>query len=217
MELEYFISPLSSKKLNQEGDSLICENEEYIIKGEIPRFVDSNNYSQAFGLQWKKFQRTQLDSYSNANITEKRLEEAIGHPLSQINGKRILEAGSGAGRFTEILLKYGAIVHSFDYSVAVEANYENNMPNEKLTLFQADIGNIPLPCDMFDYVIVLGVLQHTPSTKKSLEELQRVLKPNGLLVCDHYKYFLGVFTSLYLVWWVIIKNHKIFLSNSLVF
>ena len=80
------------------------------------------------------------------------------------------------------------------------------MPHDKLTLFQADIGKIPLPSNMFDYVICLGVLQHTPSTKKSLEELKRVLKPNGLIVCDHYKYYLGIFTSLYLVWWAIIKR-----------
>jgi len=154
------------------------------------------------------FKKTQFDSETKTAITETRLEEALGQPLTELNGKKILEAGSGAGRFTEVLLKYGAVVYSFDFSNAIEANYDNNMPNDQLTLFQADALNIPLPDNMFDYVIALGMLQHTPSTKKSLKELYRVLKPGGLLTCDHYRFQRGMYTSLYLVWWIIIKQFK---------
>ncbi|MDC0244877.1 class I SAM-dependent methyltransferase [Pseudomonadota bacterium] len=157
-------------------------------------------------MQWNTFKLTQFDSYTNSPVTEKRLEQAFGQPLSSLSGKRVLEAGSGAGRFTEILLKYGAHVYSFDFSNAVEANYENNMPNEKLTLFQADIENIPFQNNFFDAALCLGVLQHTPSTRSSLQELSRVLKPEGELVCDHYKYHRGMFTSCYLIWWFIIKQ-----------
>jgi ubiquinone/menaquinone biosynthesis C-methylase UbiE len=178
----------------------------YPVVGGMPRFVDSDNYTEAFGLQWNAFKRTQLDSHTGTTITEDRLEAAIGHALSELAGKRVLEAGSGAGRFTEILLKHGAVVSSFDFSNAVEANYDNNMPSDRLTLFQADIGRIPFAAEQFDVVVCLGVLQHTPSTRRSLTELARVLKPGGLLVTDHYKWHLGIFTSLYLPWWFVIKR-----------
>ena len=44
----------------------------------------------------------------------------------RLKGEKILEVGSGAGRFTEILLGTGAEITSFDYSNAVTANYNNN-------------------------------------------------------------------------------------------
>jgi SAM-dependent methyltransferase len=42
--------------------------------------------------------------------------------FSSLAGKHVLEAGCGAGRFTEVLLKAGAYVTSIDLSSAVEAN-----------------------------------------------------------------------------------------------
>ena len=78
----------------------------------------------------------------------------------------VLEVGSGAGRFTEILLKHGAIVHSIDYSNAVDANAINNGHHENLTLVQADIRRIPFPKAIYDYVVCLGVIQHTPNSEE---------------------------------------------------
>lgn len=206
MNFDHFICPDSGAPLRREGDVLVGGARSYPILHDLPRFVVSDNYAEAFGLQWNKFKRTQLDSHTGTPLSEERLVEGFGHDLTQLAGKRILEAGSGAGRFTEVLLRYGAEVYSFDYSSAVEANRENNMPNDRLTLFQGDIRHIPFPDDFFDAVVCLGVLQHTPDTRESLKELARVLKPGGELVTDHYKWHLGNFTSLHLVWWTIIKR-----------
>jgi SAM-dependent methyltransferase len=113
--------------------------------------------------------------------------------LDHIGGKRVMEAGSGAGRFTEVLLDRGAIVDSFDYSAAVEANAANNGKNERLTLAQADIRHIPFPDSHYDYVICLGVLQHTPDPEESIRSLWRKVKPGGALVIDHYRWKLRNF------------------------
>ena len=209
MDFNNFVSPRENSKLCQNKSELISDSgEKFKIKGSIPRFIELDNYANAFGIQWNKFQKTQLDSYSKTNISEKRLETCFGFPLTELKDKKILEAGSGSGRFTEILLKYGAIVYSFDLSNAVEANYRNNMPNDNLTLFQADIREIPFDDEFFDFSLCIGVLQHTPNTVDSIKELNRVLKKNGMLVIDHYKFHLGHFFSLYLVYWVLIKNLK---------
>ena len=95
---------------------------EYEIVDNIPRFVQKSNYTDDFGFQWKKFFKTQLDSYTGLTITEDRLKRCVNEPLENLKEKLILEAGSGAGRFTEILLKHDSIVHSFDFSLAVDAN-----------------------------------------------------------------------------------------------
>lgn len=157
-----------------------------IVKG-IPRFVPEDNYAQAFGRQWNRFPRTQLDSHTGLSLSEGRLVRCMRGELAGLAGKRILEAGAGAGRFTEILLKHGAVVHSFDYSNAVEANAENNGGHPELTLIQADIRKIPFPRASYDYVVCLGVLQHTPDPEESIRCLWEMVKPGGVLVIDHYR------------------------------
>jgi len=209
MDLENFISPETKIRLEKNGDSLINQQgEQFRIVKCIPRFVNSKNFTSAFGLQWKTFRKTQLDSYTNTSITEDRLREAIGRPLESIKNLKILEAGSGAGRFTEILLKYGALVYSFDLSDAVEANILNN-PDSNLTIFQCSIDKIPFNDNFFDAAVCLGVMQHTQDSTKSLKELSRVVKRNGLISFDHYKRHIGHFFSMYLIYWFIIKRFSL--------
>lgn len=208
-----FICPETKLQLtNNDGFLCTIKNEKYPIVNGIPRFVPTQNYSDGFGLQWNTYKKTQLDSYTKTTITEDRLRNSLGIDLKELKGKTILEAGCGAGRFTEVLLKYGAYVYSFDLSSAVEANWFNNKDKGKLVIFQGDVLKIPFEDNSFDYVICLGVLQHTPSSSKSLHSLFRVVKPGGKIVVDHYKYHLGIFTSLYLVYWFIIRQCKISLQ-----
>lgn len=181
-------------------------NQRYVIKDDIPRFVENDNFASAFGLQWNTFRRIQLDSYTKSNMSEDRVRTALPVPLESIKGLKILEAGSGAGRFTEILLKYGAVVYSFDLSDAVLANYANNMPNNKLTIFQGDIEDIPFNENFFDISLCLGVMQHTRNFSLGLKEIVRVTKRGGTISFDHYKSHFGHYTSLYLIYWILIKQ-----------
>jgi SAM-dependent methyltransferase len=168
--------------------SLLCQNcaASYRVTDGIPRFVSSENYSRSFGFQWDIHDKTQLDSYTGQSISEQRLFDVTGWP-TDLSGQLILEAGSGAGRFTECLLKTGATVFSFDYSSAVNSNGRNNGHSEHLLLFQADMRNIPLRRAAFDKVMCLGVLQHTPAPEKSFRCLSDMVRPGGELVVDLYR------------------------------
>lgn len=180
--------------------------QDFTIKEGIPRFVSNENFTSSFGFQWNKFQKTQLDSYTNTTMSEDRVRAALPMPLESLKGLKILEAGSGAGRFTEILLKHGANVYSFDLSEAVTANFANNMPHENLTIFQGDIEKIPFKENFFHISLCLGVMQHTKNFNRSIQELSRVTKTNGIVSFDHYKTHIGHYTSLYLIYWKIIKR-----------
>ena len=181
--------PVNNNELILDGDFIKSpDGKSHPIINNIPRFVDVENYSTDFGVQWNMFPKTQLDSHTKLDVSESRLARCLQDDLENIRGKLVLEAGSGAGRFTEILLKYGAIVHSFDFSNAVEANAKNNGHNENLTLVQADIRKIPFKKSSYDYVVCLGVLQHTPDPDESILALWEMLKPNGALVIDHYAF-----------------------------
>jgi 2-polyprenyl-3-methyl-5-hydroxy-6-metoxy-1,4-benzoquinol methylase len=170
-------------------DSFVCSYGcKYHIINKIPRFVSSDNYATSFGVQWNKFGLTQLDSYTGLSISEDRLTRLAGGSIDIFKYKNVLEAGCGAGRFTEIMLKNKANVFACDLSNAIEANFSNCNKYDNYFVCQADILNLPVKSDSFDVVVCIGVIQHTPNPEETIKKLISYLKPGGLLIFDHYTY-----------------------------
>ncbi len=171
----------------KEGD-LKCVKcgEKYVIKNFIPRFVPKENYAKSFGLQWSIHSKTQIDKFNGTNISNDRFYDSTNWE-HELKNQKILEAGCGAGRFTQIALETGAEVFSFDYSNAVDANLTNNGDKENLNLFQADIYKMPFKKGTFDKIFCLGVLQHCPDVKKAFFSLLPSLKNGGEIVVDFYE------------------------------
>ena len=167
------------------------DQQEFLIINGIPRFLKQNeyNYSDNFGVQWNKYKKTQFDSYTGLSLTTDRFWNNTKWTKEELRGKKVLEVGSGAGRFTEILVKTGAAVVSFDLSSAVEANYENNYKNGDLLIFQGNIYDIPFPDEYFDYVFCYGVLQHTPEPESAYRAIFKKLKKGGKISIDYYLKF----------------------------
>ena len=173
-----------------------------IVKG-IPRILkDFNNYSLAFGEQWVKWRKTQLDSYSNTTITRDRLYRCLGSDIvSRLNKSKdqvdILEVGCGAGRFTEILLKFPNIrLTSIDFSSAVEANALNFPQDNHHRIIQADLMKLPFKPYQYEIVICLGVIQHTPNPEKAIKKIYEQVRPGGDLIIDHYTLDLSRLTKI---------------------
>jgi SAM-dependent methyltransferase len=149
--------------------------------------VAESSYADHFGSQWNVFRKTQLDSFTGFPITRDRLRRCLGEQLwNSLAGKRILECGCGAGRFTEILLGEGALVTSIDLSSAVEANADQFPPGSQHAIAQADIRHLPFASQSFDVVMCLGVVQHTPNPEETIACLYDQVKPGGTLILDHY-------------------------------
>lgn len=183
------ICPTHKCLLSLDGDLLSClEGCKFPIEGGIPRFVPRENYASSFGLQWNRYRKTQLDSYTGLTISKDRLQRLVGGDLSVVKGKRVLEAGCGAGRFSEILLQYGADLSAVDISSAVEANFKNCCHFANYQVYQASILDLPFQSGQFDIVICVGVIQHTPNPEETMRALCAQLKPGGFLVIDHYTY-----------------------------
>jgi ubiquinone/menaquinone biosynthesis C-methylase UbiE len=102
-------------------------------------------------------------------------------------GDVILEAGSGSGRFTVQAASTGAMVVSFDYSNAVEANYRNNGHFDNVLIVQASIFEMPFRDNSFSRVFCIGVIQHTPDPWKAFQCLTKVLRSGGNIVIDAYR------------------------------
>lgn len=203
-----FINPLTKQPLTvsenglKEHDRLVFP----LVDGAY-RIVSNDNYTGNFGFQWNKFAATQIDKATNIDISKKRFFAETGWDKEDLTGQNILEVGSGAGRFTQIVLDFtNANVYTVDYSNAVEANYKNNGPNNRLNIVQASIYELPFSPGRFDKVFCLGVLQHTPDVERSVKALIEMVKPGGELVVDFYpnkgwwtkiqaKYFLRPWTK----------------------
>jgi 2-polyprenyl-3-methyl-5-hydroxy-6-metoxy-1,4-benzoquinol methylase/uncharacterized protein YbaR (Trm112 family) len=166
----------------------------YPIKNGIPRFVDFGNYAESFGFQWKKFSRVQLDSYNGTGFSEERFKSITSWNRDNLAGKLILDAGCGAGRFSEVVLKYGGRLTAIDLSEAVDALRENLSPAEPLVC-QASIYELPFRAGTFDYVYCIGVVQHTPDPEETIRALCKMVKPGGhigLWIYEHdWKSYLG--------------------------
>jgi SAM-dependent methyltransferase len=174
----------------------------FSIKNFIPRLLDSEtNYADDFGFQWNRHYRTQYDSYSGLKISEERFFNETNWPRNLL-GQVILEAGSGSGRFTEQAASTGAMVVTFDYSQAVEANYRNNGALGNVLIVQASIFKMPFPKGSFDKTICIGVLQHTPDPEDAFKQLSGTLKTGGNLVVDAYERLPGFKHWLETKYWV---------------
>ena len=101
----------------------ILDNNEFFTK-EKNVYVDNRtkDYSGNFGLQWNKFPLTQFDSHTGLPLTKNRLFDSSKWNVNDMKNKVVIELGSGAGRFTEILLEAGCYVFSVEMSDAIYVN-----------------------------------------------------------------------------------------------
>ena len=179
----------------------------------LPIVTDKSlaNDVKNFGIQWNLFKKTQFDSFTKQNLTESRLQNCSGWDLNKLEGKLLLEMGSGAGRFTEVFLKYGAIVVSVELSNAAYSNYETN-ENKNLLIVKDSLFNFKCEALTFDYVFCYGVAQHVQNPIDVYNTCASYLKiKTGLLSIDHYLKRFGekipcfLYSSKYL-WRPITKN-----------
>ena len=180
--------PSCKHRLNNSGSELTCPNcsKGFPVVGEIPRFVPKENYAESFGLQWNRFANTQIDSKVGTNRSEIRFREETLWDERDLNGKLVLDAGCGSGRFSEIALKLGASLIAVDYSSAVEASKQNLSAPDKL-IVQGDLAALPILDQTFDFIYCIGVLQHTSEPARIVKELLRCLKVGGEITLTFYE------------------------------
>jgi len=103
--------------------------------------------------------------------------------LSNVNGKNILDAACGPGKYAEILLAQGASVTGFDISPRMIA-LAKERNNNKGMFFVHDLAQ-PLTMvanETFDFVLCALALHYVEDWNNTIREFHRVLKAGGELV-----------------------------------
>jgi O-antigen biosynthesis protein len=100
---------------------------------------------------------------------------------TQVAGRRVLDAGCGVGYGSVLLSVAGAAeVTGVDISEsAVEESARRGAGSARFVV--GDLAALPFADDSFDLVVCFETIEHVPDQERALDELRRVLAPNGLL------------------------------------
>jgi len=113
----------------------------------------------------------------------RRLHEMILSNIPQGIGN-ILDVGCGnawlAAHFANGNNKVAVV--SMDISLANPLRANKKYPFEKHNAIVADVYALPFRANTFDCIIAAEVMEHTPDPKLFIQNLLRILKPNGTLI-----------------------------------
>tara|TARA_B100000965_G_C19587976_1_gene756667 strand:+ start:675 stop:1550 length:876 start_codon:yes stop_codon:yes gene_type:complete len=155
----------------------------------------SNKFLSNFTLEWNLNKTTQFENKNKKVKSSKNFYLRTGKENLDFEGKKVLDAGVGSGRYAIIPLIEGAEVWGVDFSDAYLVAAENLKKFSKFTSMQADIAMLPFASNQFDYIYTFGVIHHSPDPEACLKELYRVLKPGGELCVTVYPSFGIYYTS----------------------
>jgi ubiquinone/menaquinone biosynthesis C-methylase UbiE len=93
------------------------------------------------------------------------------------SNKKVLDLGCGTGYGSGLLYKGGNEVHGIDISQKAVDYAKRNYPGPKYICRSGE--KLPFKNNYFDAVTIFDVIEHIHNSKKTLDEVYRVLKRNG--------------------------------------
>jgi len=110
--------------------------------------------------------------------------ERNGIDISQLERKKVLDAGCGGGRYTVAwrLLGAGRVV-GVDVSAIGIASAQQRVKEaglDKVSFRKGSVLDLPFPDESFDIVFSNGVLHHTVDWQRGISEIVRVVKTGGI-------------------------------------
>jgi 2-polyprenyl-6-hydroxyphenyl methylase/3-demethylubiquinone-9 3-methyltransferase len=101
-------------------------------------------------------------------------------------GCATLDVGCGGGLLSEECARLGLSVIGIDPSIRSVQTARGHASGSSLTIdyLAGDGEQLPFASASYDIVFCCDVLEHLDSPGKAIEEIARVLKPNGLFLCD---------------------------------
>ncbi len=136
--------------------------------------IDNREYYDAFA---DGYDDKRHDGY------HKMIDEQAAEIVRRVGeGKRILEVGCGTGLILQRVVQFASKAQGIDLSEGMLAKAKER----GLDVQQADATNLPFEDETFDVVYSFKVLAHLENWDKAIEEMMRVLKPDGFLIVDVY-------------------------------
>jgi ubiquinone/menaquinone biosynthesis C-methylase UbiE len=144
-----------------------------------------NDYFESTAAYWKNIY---FDDNLLPAIYQDRHNTALGwiRDLDLPPNARILEVGCGGGLASIALARNGHMVDALDVTTVMLQMTRNDAADQgvqdRIRVLSGDVHALPFEAQTFDLVIAIGVLPWLHSERAALQEMQRVLKPNGHLL-----------------------------------
>jgi 2-polyprenyl-3-methyl-5-hydroxy-6-metoxy-1,4-benzoquinol methylase len=131
---------------------------------------------------YEKYWDRDTDVSDNDVTTPERKQRLLQTLARHIKpGGRVLDLGCGGGQFAALLKKSGYDAMGMDLSASAIEMAQRNHPGVEYNVLNPDC-TIPVENSVFDAVWSTEVIEHVLDVHGFLSEINRVLKPNGLLV-----------------------------------
>ncbi|MFJ3644876.1 class I SAM-dependent methyltransferase [Streptomyces murinus] len=143
------------------------------VAADSPKVNDYTGFAEAYAAD----NETNL---LNAHYERPAMLDLAG----DVAGRRILDAGCGAGPLSAALRDRGALMSGFDASAGMVELARRRLGDDA-DLRVADLGSpLPYADDTFDDAMASLVLHYLKDWAPALSELRRVLKPGGRLIAS---------------------------------
>ena len=132
---------------------------------------------------WDKVARFYNKVFDNTGAYQ-QMYDFIKNPLNK--NMSVLEIGTGTGMIARNIAKNTKKVEAIDFSEKMIHQAQEIEHAENINFAVGDIFNLSYDDASFDVVITANILHIIPNSEKALEEVYRVLKPNGLLIAPTF-------------------------------
>jgi ubiquinone/menaquinone biosynthesis C-methylase UbiE len=138
---------------------------------------------------------SEYDSYYRTEpgkTIDKIEKEILWIHLKDLPKRKWLELGCGTGHWTKVLLDLGFDVTAVDNSEAM-LKIAHSKQLKNVQFLEADAARLPFPDASFSGIISITMLEFVDDLNEVINEIDRVLKPEGTLVlgCLNEKSELG--------------------------
>lgn len=141
----------------------------------------SEQVSLGFDEEWRRFD--QIGTPELAEIFAQYFDLVSEEAFSPDH--RVLDAGSGSGRWAVEVARRGPRVLAVDMGMSVELARRHSA-RTTVEPVQADVAHLPLPAGSVDWAYSLGVLHHTADPLAALRNIVDAVKPGGFVLVYLY-------------------------------
>ena len=134
--------------------------------------------------------------YKRAMRADQKIYDFMYQRIPEIvKGKEVLEIATGPGLLAKHIAPATKSTLATDYSDGMIAEAKKGACPDNLRFEVADAMALPYRDNSFDTVLIANALHIVPDPVKVLSEIDRVLRPDGILIAPNFIEHKGTFVS----------------------